>query len=110
MIEEFYLESLAELEALKSQPLTDQTEDIRDRIADLEALMAGREDRVSWAELSEEEAEDQWSVAQATRDPLGQYWEYRIAKGLPLDLEITEAPPREDWDNVDGPIDQNQSG
>jgi hypothetical protein len=48
--------------------------------------------------LSPEEADEAFSRSRKTGDPLVDYWEYRAAHGLSVDLDLEKAPPRSEWD------------
>jgi len=54
-------------------------------------------ERLAMLEQLLEPATDE-DEARKTGDPLADYWEHRISRDLPVDLDAKTAPPREEWD------------
>jgi hypothetical protein len=82
LLEEFYLVVAAEIDDLGSHRADLSAEDTA-RLARLETLLNPKDGEVE----------------SGTGDPLADYWEYRLAKDLPVNLDLNEAPPRELWDH-----------
>ena len=100
LLEEFYLGVVSEVEALRSR-IGDLDGEALDRLAELEDLLRPEVgERASLRGLSPEEAEETWRMRRSTGDPLVDYWEYRLSKDLPVNLDLHEAPPRSEWDDV----------
>jgi len=96
LLDEFYSSVAMEIDSLSSQR-ADLTPDQLERLADLEEMMIVDE-RGSLRGLSDEESLAVWSTIHKTGDPLADYWEYRSAKGLSVDLDLEDVPPRSEWD------------
>jgi hypothetical protein len=98
LLEEFYTGVAIEIEQLKGRELSGAE---LERFSELEEILQPKtEERYSLRGLSQEESRGVWHTAQKTGDPLVDYWEYRISKDLPVDLDIKTVPPRYEWDLV----------
>ena len=97
LLEEFYLTIAAEIDTLSGKR-ADLEADELERLLRLEEVLEPEvEDRTALRGLSAEESEEVYSTAHKTGDPMADYWEYRISRGLSVDLEIEEVPPRAEW-------------
>jgi hypothetical protein len=100
LLDEFYTGVAAEADALTTRR-SHLTGDELDRLNTLEEILESPEDkRVSLRGLTREQSEAVWATIHKTGDDLADYWEYRIARGLPADLDIKEVPPPDQWDSV----------
>lgn len=98
LLQEFYYVIAEELSILSG--LDNPTDDQLRRIADLEDILKPpMGDRISLVGLSGLEVEEVMTTAHKTGDPLVDYWEYRLSKDLPVDLDLKQPPPRDQWDN-----------
>jgi hypothetical protein len=101
LLEEYYLGVAIEVERLQQQS-GDLSPDQLERLSDLEDLLRPKTlERTSLRGLSDAEKEEVLGTAHKTGDDLADYWEYRAAKGLPVDLGRMEVPPRSEWDEED---------
>lgn len=89
LLEEFYLCVASEIDGMTGRRADLSTEDL-ERLSSLQDVLAAPED---------ESEGDGWHKEFRTGDPLGDYWEYRIARDLPVDLDmrVTDVPPRSEW-------------
>ena len=100
LLDEWYTAIALRVDQLRSRR-AELGADGLDRLASLEEILQPRADeRVSLRNLSPEEAESVYMTAHKTGDPLGDYWEYRISKGLEVDLDLKSPPPRSQWDHA----------
>lgn len=83
LLEEFYLGVAAEIEQLDARR-ADLKQDETERLERLERILRPG---------------DVDEIEGGTGDPLADYWEYRIAHDLPVDLDLNVPPPRELWDH-----------
>ncbi len=87
----------AEVSRLKDGMAKLSSEEL-ERLGDLEEVLQGSE-RNALAGLTDAESDVVWETMQHTRDPMAIYWEYRVSKGLDPNLDITEVPPRDQWND-----------
>jgi len=108
LLEEFYGAVAIELAQLQGVAGLNTAQ--FERLEILEQILEP-EDRHALAGMSGSAAEEEWNTIHRTGDPLGDYWEYRIVKDLLTDDDwlLTEAPPRDEWDNTHGRNDRNQN-
>lgn len=99
ILEEFYTGVAVEVDQLSSHRANLSVEEL-ERLGDLEEVLE-EPDRTSLRGLSTEESEAVYMTAHKTGDPLADYWEYRASRDLPVDLDLTEVPPRSEWDKAD---------
>ena len=76
LLEEFYLMLAAEANTLKNQHESLSPEDV-DRLRRIESLLEDVPEH---------------------GDRLEDYWKYRFENDLEVDLDLTEVPPRSEWD------------
>lgn len=98
VIEEFYLTVAAEMDQLVSRRDDLEAAEL-ERLSDLEDILSPSvSDRTSLRGLSTEDSNEVYGMAHKTGDSLADYWEYRISKDLPVDLDLKHTPPRDEWD------------
>jgi hypothetical protein len=91
LLEEYYLCVASEINGLQARRADLSTDEL-ERLSELQDILEPEDDDALEA--------DEWHKEFRTGDPLGDYWEYRIARDLPIDLEMseTDVPPRSEWD------------
>lgn len=98
LLEEFYMSIAAGIEQLSGRE--DLSTDEIDHLHRLEDILDRKlGDRKALSGLSAEESEEFWKTPRSTGDPLADYWEYRLANGLPPNYDLDEPPPRSEWDD-----------
>jgi hypothetical protein len=103
LFEEFYLEIAGEIEQLAGRRMDLSGEEL-ERLMNLEeSLEPAASDRTALKGLSEEDSLEVYGTAHKSGDPLADYWEYRLSKGLDVDLDMRpqDIPPRDEWDKAD---------
>jgi len=99
VLEEFYMSIAVEVDQLRNVGSNLSTTSL-ERLKVLENILyPDINDRRSLLGLSKEESDRVYSHARSTGDPLADYWEYREANNLSVDLDLSEAPPRSEWDS-----------
>jgi len=98
LLEEFYMGVAIEADKLSGRRL-ELSGDELERLQTLEEILKP-EDKKSLRSLSSEDSMSVWESPNRTGDPLADYWEYRVTRGLPVDLELSEVPPRQQWDKA----------
>jgi hypothetical protein len=90
LLEEYYLCVASEINGLLARRADLSTEEL-ERLSLLQDSLEPETDGLP---------ADEWHQEFRTGDPLGDYWEYRLARDLPVDLEMseTDVPPRSEWD------------
>lgn len=83
LLEEFYLSVAADIDDLTARQTSLDASELN-RLDRLESLLRPTEDG---------EAD--------SGDLLADYWDYCIEQGLPVDLDLKEAPPRDSWDHTE---------
>jgi hypothetical protein len=91
---EFYTVVAAEVEQLSSRTTELDPKEL-ERLSELEEMLSA--DRTSLRGLDAAAADEVCSTAHRTGDPLVDYWEYQVSRGITPDLDLKEPPPRDEW-------------
>lgn len=98
LLEEFYFAIACEWDSLRDSVAHLSASQL-DRLRSLEDILDPMERKALYG-ASASQAATEWERIRHTGDPLGDYWEYRIVKGLitQADWNLKAAPPESEWD------------